>query len=253
MPDPRDEFTLLCERCGYVIEDLPREGPCPECGTPIAESLPERRPGSPWQRWPGLVSWWRTTGVLLSHPHSAWSDICIEPVRASFGRVNTWVSTLLIGSVAATRLARQQHYPRYGPPEAWPPISVVWFSAFIIIAPLTLLAIAVLSQIEASGIQFFGKRRGWRITPTAADAICGHASIGWLIGALLWGAGALAVDSGLVARVLTSVDFADPYISAWIRALLPASGFFVGLLIFEFLVYFGVRRNRFANRSRPGR
>jgi hypothetical protein len=37
------EATLLCERCGYVLEGLDERGACPECGQPIAESLPSRR------------------------------------------------------------------------------------------------------------------------------------------------------------------------------------------------------------------
>ena len=37
---PPDEYTLLCERCGYIIEGLPTDNPCPECNRPIALSLP---------------------------------------------------------------------------------------------------------------------------------------------------------------------------------------------------------------------
>ncbi|MEZ6318065.1 MAG: hypothetical protein R3B49_04810 [Phycisphaerales bacterium] len=53
-----DEYTVLCERCGYVVEGLDPAGACPECGKPIAESLPERRVGTPWQR--ARSAWWDT-------------------------------------------------------------------------------------------------------------------------------------------------------------------------------------------------
>ena len=33
-----DEYTLLCEKCGYVIEGLDTNGNCPECGTKLIES-----------------------------------------------------------------------------------------------------------------------------------------------------------------------------------------------------------------------
>ena len=63
-----DEFTLLCERCGYIVEGLDAAGACPECGKPISESLPEQRVGTPWQRKPGVGSlvwtWWMT----VRHP-----------------------------------------------------------------------------------------------------------------------------------------------------------------------------------------
>ena len=35
--------TPRCERCGYTITGLPRSTACPECGRPVAESLPENR------------------------------------------------------------------------------------------------------------------------------------------------------------------------------------------------------------------
>lgn len=35
--------TARCEGCGYIITGLPKSTNCPECGRPVAESLPERR------------------------------------------------------------------------------------------------------------------------------------------------------------------------------------------------------------------
>ena len=42
--------ALLCESCGYEIGGLRKSGACPECGRPIARSVPDARRGSPWQR-----------------------------------------------------------------------------------------------------------------------------------------------------------------------------------------------------------
>jgi len=41
-----------CPESGHMLEALPNEPNCPECGKPISESLPERRAGTPWQRKP---------------------------------------------------------------------------------------------------------------------------------------------------------------------------------------------------------
>lgn len=71
MPRPtpwQDEYTLLCERCGYVIEGLDEAGACPECGMPVADSLPQRRVGTPWQQKPGVRSLVRTWWMTLRHP-----------------------------------------------------------------------------------------------------------------------------------------------------------------------------------------
>lgn len=68
-PTPwKDEYTLLCEKCGYVVEGLDIAGVCPECGKPIEESLPERRVGTPWQQEPGVKSLVRTWWMTLRHP-----------------------------------------------------------------------------------------------------------------------------------------------------------------------------------------
>ncbi len=258
VPDPRDEFTLLCERCGYVIEDLPRDGPCPECGTPIAESLPERRPGSPWQQRPGFAAWLRTCVAVLTGPIAFWNTVRVEPLRTGFGWANVWAAAMIFVAVTVARVMREYSYSGRGPDEAFP-----WWMKMVgcgaaagwvlLLLMLAVAGLVVLTAVEGAGVRFFGRRRGWRVTPAVAHTVCWHASIGWPIGVVLWGAGALAVDTGLVQRTLRTVGLATPYTSAWIRALLPATGFFIGLLVFEFLVYFGVRRNRFANQEHPSR
>ena len=44
------ETDLLCERCGYVLNGLPADGRCPECGTPLDESVNYRRHPPAWER-----------------------------------------------------------------------------------------------------------------------------------------------------------------------------------------------------------
>jgi hypothetical protein len=259
--DPRDEFTLLCEFCGYAVEELGAEGHCPECGRPIAASLPARRDGTPWQRRPSAVSWWRTVCLVLRRPIGVWAIMRIEPARAGLGRVNTWLAAGFIATVAIARLVREARLSRAGasPPDAswWSQaVSALTLAAwgalgFVALYGGALVGLSALTQVEAWGVRFFGKRRGWRVTPTVADAVCGHASVGWLIAATLWAACALAVDTGWARWAVAELNLPRPRPSIWLRVLAPVSGFMIGLLIFEFLVYFGIRRNRFANRARP--
>ncbi len=41
-------LAARCERCGYSLTGLPIDGRCPECGEPVAESLPDHRRPSPF-------------------------------------------------------------------------------------------------------------------------------------------------------------------------------------------------------------
>jgi len=38
---------VLCEACGYAVTGLTAAGNCPECGCPIADSLPANRRPTP--------------------------------------------------------------------------------------------------------------------------------------------------------------------------------------------------------------
>jgi len=234
----------LCERCGYDLAGLTAEPACPECGKPVAESLPEHRKGTPWQRGPGLRSWLATARLVLGHPKTVWEQVQPEIRRSTM----LLVVNLTLGATAATLgiLIKGPTMKAATPAYA---------ALFFILAFDVLL---LLTAIEALGISFFGKRRRWRINRYVAVAICAHASIGWAIAGAGVGAGwhlAQWVSSNWLARLIDRLSGSRLLLSSYDISLtltvgLPAIGLIAGLMIFEMLVYFGMRRMRFANGGR---
>lgn len=235
---------LLCERCGYRIQGLPHDGPCPECGRPIRSSLPDARAGSPWQQEGGIGAAIETALGVLKSPRAAFSQISIRgrpdapllagniAAAAFLIALGTWVAILRDLWMSEGRLDMG---------------SLLGAAAFAIVfgGYGAVIVLHALTAIEHRGIRFFGARRGWRITPSVATSICSHASVGWVI------AGAMVL-LGVLVGMWSEAAAAD--CPAWLREALlsaprtaPAAGFLAGLFVFEMLVYIGVRRCRFAN------
>ena len=64
-----EESALLCEKCGYIVNGIPMDSLCPECATPIEESLPENRRLSAWEsKKASFITFWKTTAELIFMP-----------------------------------------------------------------------------------------------------------------------------------------------------------------------------------------
>lgn len=228
----------------------------------MAESLPERRAGTAWQRGPSAGSLVVTAWGTVVRPGTTFRSLrlrmdgatrwllgfylllaTVVPVGmwigfdARFGRgTSLWYarSTTSIGGLAAD--ANAFSVPRSG----------ITIALGAVIVPVLLLA---LTWIETLGVRFFGRRRGWRVTKPIAWTVCSHAAVGWAIGGVIH-----ACSPWVVMWLRPVYDLFPPAAGVRIAVELatwaPIAAFFIGMLAFESLVYTGIRACRYANEPR---
>lgn len=241
MAEPLDEFTLLCERCGYVIEGIDEAGVCPECANPVRESMPAlARPGTPWQNDPSVRTLFATLWAMIRRPGVTLSRARIDrrsgamlTDRCALLAACIWVMPAFVCGLVYEIHNRMMRPNIARSSRDWFELGCIAALAAIIALLLAWELFAALTLIERLGIRAYGKAHHRRITRAVASTICGHASIGWITATLL----------SLLPVLLALMP-------GWNTLLLFAPlGFFVGLLHFEILVYLGVRRCRYANRE----
>jgi predicted RNA-binding Zn-ribbon protein involved in translation (DUF1610 family) len=236
--------ALLCESCGYEIAGLPRSGACPECGRPIARSLPEARRGSAWQRRSSLSSLAETNWAVLRRPGELFAALrpevgtgigllAVNTIAASMMLVAPWSGVLIGDPLRSARLRDDAA------------VTALW------VIPLQVLGVSALlvglTVLEWIGIQIVARRRRWRLLPAAAWQVCAHASVGWVVmGVLMW----------LVLAIWLNIYTLIPGVKMGgsggvLLAAVPLAGLIAGLLVFEWLVWMGARTCRFANAPAP--
>ena len=249
-----DSYTLLCERCGYVIEGLVDEpsagGRCPECGLDIISSLPEHRIGTPWQNQPGLKSMLVTAGLVVRRPLHTLDRLRVGPPRIVGLLV---VAALPIGWLASgllLALLEARGIAASGGTRSGPSVVGSWAVALGIglgLTPIVALALWLLTWIEARGLVVFGKQNGVRMHPELAHTIVRHGAVGWLLcglGAAMALPWAWSLRAGWQAT-LGRLDVLVVWLA--VAGLVFALAGFLG---FEFFAWLGLRRCRFANRQR---
>lgn len=253
---PRRNARFLCEVCGYDLSDRAGEAaalglgagagegtaawleqPCPECGTRIGDSHASNRPGSPWQRRgagvrAGLGAWLRTVGVLVASPRACWGGFVPE-VRRSLGFL------VLTSGVGAAVPALGLFYSELSGVHPRPG----YVGGFFLTGWVLMLA---MSFVEFMGIRFFGARRGWRVDSAVAACVVSHAAVGWLACGVLV-ASAWQVSNALVWSGRVSVYALTKPTPVQTNVIALAGALVLGIVAYETLVFFGVRRMKYAN------
>jgi hypothetical protein len=215
--------------------------------------MPSARPGSSWQQRPGLKTWASTSFAALRRPGTLFSQIQISRRGGSrLLTINLFITAaLIVAPWTGTLIGDPARAARGGGPvrEA---ITHGW--VFVVQVAAVAAFLWVLTRIEAAGVRFFAARRSWRLTKVAAWQVCCHASIGWVFCGLI----PLLVLAILYSMVVLfgvapkgTLDLAPVFptkidIAGLVTGGGVLAGFSAGLVIFEALVYVGVRRCRFA-------
>ena len=243
-----------CERCGYDLSVIAADGLCQECGTPVDDSRPERRPGVPWQHRATFVNWLRTTVTFTMHPFRTFREVRIESRSmrrlASLNLLTSFCLSALAfaGSLVAGRQAVT--------------LSGGGITHIIVDgSPMMLLFINLLLGVISFPVFRWGAN--WyasRAKPPRHGAVM-WVSAGLTSGAFVVGTGITIALWGLRATITPTVPIQVPAATAiysssefrfWnIVFTLPSLFYLVFLIAFAAIDYFANRPNRLANSLDP--
>lgn len=255
-----DDYSPLCEDCGYDLAGLHASGSCPECGRAIARSLPAARTGSAWQQRPGFFAWVRTFWRVLRHPTEEFARTRIDLRVKGLLAVNLIIGATLAAApwagVTTIERALRVGFFDVEPSFMGPVLVGLLVTVEVGLVAFVLLA---LTWVECLGIRFFTRRRGWRLTRAGAWQVCAHASFGWIFCgtlAMLFLAAMFSILRLYGVAPGGTLDLAPtlPIRLDWYQVIGvggPALAYFVGLIIFETLVYKGVNACKFAATIKP--
>lgn len=175
---------VLCERCGYLLNGLPPDNACPECGLPVAESTSAspRRPTA-WEsgRDHAAGRFQATAIAVFLHPRRFFRTMTAhgDTARsARFGLISLLPAMLL--NVKAVLMHCAILHLLYGPPATtiWPVLLVAVPLAIVVGWAGMYYAVVRLTTIEA---RYWGMRLPTNVVRRAVHYDAVHASIASLL------------------------------------------------------------------------
>lgn len=248
MNEPRS--SLRCEACGYPLSEIlgtPGASRCPECATPIADSMPERRLGSPWQQQASVRGLLRTWWSAARHPIDSWRHVHTYRGRQDQLLVATCGGAALLGVLLPLVMIAALHASGL---DDRPHALLGQVVAALVLGLLAWWILLAVSAITRGVVRLWGADARSRITQDVASVVVSHAAAGWLLGPSLLVV--VLIDRILWWGVMSLFGRSTPHPLTPDLVMLGTTllGAIASLLAFETLVYIGVRRMRFANAPR---
>ncbi len=169
------EGDLLCESCGYVLNGLPTDSRCPECGNLIEPSLGAHRRPPAWELAHGigakLAAFGATSLLVLFRPTRFFRTLATReplPPALKLARIHWAFTALAFGLAAYGHMAWQFRWLVPGRRHGW-------------VAPLLIglvyLALEVINRLAAKLTAWEAAYRGIRLPyPVVLRGLAYHAA-----------------------------------------------------------------------------
>lgn len=158
----------LCEGCGYILQGLPADANCPECGKPVRESIdPMLRHASFFEQHPGPWTFALTSLDVLLRPSRFFSHFTTRtdhPAAFWFGLIWRAITATMLAEVARTHMLWiNARMTLTLPPliSRWAIIAYATFAVFAV--PLVFLFLTGTSWIAARLTAWEASYRGLRL------------------------------------------------------------------------------------------
>lgn len=238
--DQLNDDTLLCESCGYIIENLDQSLPCPECGRLIKDSLPHKREGSPWHYERSLRTLITTWFLILFKPKKIIPKLNLSP---SGSMALMWYS-LLLASLTPTMILAVYliiNAFKYGSS----PYDLIGLVAYIILGLIYWIIAVIYATLAIPRVRWIAKLRGHRLPFSVVWPAVEHAAIGLTLAPLL-------ICLNMLLLFLYEAFFYGANSTAELAMNLAINivGFLalpLAILEFEVLLRLGIRELRYRN------
>jgi hypothetical protein len=170
-PNLPAETDLLCEACGYMLNGLPSDGNCPECGKPVEFSTaPVARQPSAWER---DRRFFATTAEVIFRPTRFFraTTTRTDPSAAlKFGEIHTAIASALFAAAGMLHV-------EFLSLDTDPRVLIMEVFSWLFLAAGTLIVMTLLTRVAARLTTWEASYRGFRLPlPVVRRGLAFHAA-----------------------------------------------------------------------------